>query len=137
MVSVKPKVQKVRIPFYKYEDKNQGFKVKMEEYSYLINKFMYGVTKTWGYQTGSEQESSIGNSGYSVNDFKQLLLTELYIGLTKYDPNRGAAENTFIFRHLYNKAGVFFKKYTARSKGYGTSVVGGDILDYMKDFLVE
>jgi hypothetical protein len=123
---IKPKVRKVRIPFNAYQNKNEGFKVKLEEYGPLINKLLQGIPKTWNDCHG--YESSIGNTGYSLADVKQHLILELFVGLTKYDPTRGAAESTFIYRHLFNRIGVFYKKYTAKGKGYGITMMTDEFL---------
>ena len=58
-------------------------------------------------------------------DIRQHLRAEVFIALTKYNPDfrtkegRSVKESTFIFQHLFNRVGQLMKKLTKRRYGYG------------------
>ena len=103
------------------------------QYYPLVEKFLKKyVVKNWNEasmgknNTGkSADEVSLGNSGMSMADMRQHLRIELFIGLSKYDPEyrtkegKPVKEITFLYTHLYNRIGQLMKRLVKDTKGYG------------------
>ena len=73
-----------------------------------------------------EDEVQLGNSGWTMRDFRQHLKTEVCVALQKYNPNfisdktkKPVKESTFVYQHLFNRTGQLMKKLTKKRYGYG------------------
>ena len=79
------------------------------------------VEKNWNEASREKSRGDItlGNSGYTMNDIRQHLRTEIVIALKNYDPEKKTKESTFIYGHLFNRVGQLMKKLTRKSMGYG------------------
>lgn len=70
-------------------------------------------------------DTSLGNSGLTLEDIRQDLRTEVVIALQKYNPDyrtedgKPVAEITFVYRHLWNRIGQKMKRITKKQHGYG------------------
>ena len=113
----------------------------IEKYKPLIHKWLRdSVVKNWNeatlksdYSVGDEV--LLGNTGMTMEDIKQHLMTELVVALQKYNPDyrtkegKSVKEFTFVYRHLWNRIGQLMKKLTRASSGYGKWSTNVD--DYM------
>jgi hypothetical protein len=100
----------------------------VKKYMPLVEKYIRdNVVKNWNeanLQDGNF-DVSLGNSGMSISDIRQYLLTEVVVALQKYNPdyrtNEGAGvkEITFIYKHLFNRCGQLMAKLTLKKYGYG------------------
>ena len=67
----------------------------------------------------------LGNTGLTLNDFRQHLRAEVCVALYNYNPNyrtkegRSVKESTFVFQHLFNRTGQLMKRLTKKRYGYG------------------
>ena len=80
------------------------------------------VVKNWRNEADisrSKDEVALGNSGWTMSDMRQYLLTEVFIALRNYKSDQGTKESTFVYGHLSNRVGSLMKKLTKKSKGYG------------------
>lgn len=100
----------------------------LQKYVPMVNKYIRDfVVKNWNEASTykSNDEISLGNSGYSIADIRQHLMTEVLIALHNFNPNyitpegRTVKESTFVFQHLFNRTGQLMKKLTKRRYGYG------------------
>lgn len=100
----------------------------IEKYEALITKYLRdSVIKNWNEANlnRSEDEVSLGNTGFTMSDMRQHLLTELVVALQNYNPDyrtkdgREVKESTFVFQHLYFRVGQLMKKLTKKKSGYG------------------
>lgn len=94
----------------------------IRQYIPLVEKFLRdSVIKNWNeaklHNAGYDQ--TMGNTGMSVDDIRQHLLTEVCVALQKFDPSRKVKEITFVYTHLRNRCGQLMKKLTKKSSGYG------------------
>ena len=101
---------------------------EIKKYEPMVEKFMRdSVCKNWNEssQHKSKDEVSLGNSGWTMADFRQHLRMQVYIGLTKFNPEyrtkegKSVKESTFIFGHLNKRIGQLMKKLVKPKKGYG------------------
>jgi hypothetical protein len=97
------------------------------KYKPMVEKFLRdSVLRNWseGVLKTANYDMSLGNTGMSIDDFRQYLMTELVVGLQKYKPDfkteedRSVKESTFIYCHLSNRIGQLLKKLTKRRFGY-------------------
>jgi hypothetical protein len=66
-------------------------------------------------------DTSLGNTGWSLRDCRQYLLTEAFVALSKFNPEYSASKkNTFVMCHIFNRANTLAKRLTLQDKGYGT-----------------
>jgi len=81
------------------------------------------ICKNWkeaGISTkGNTDEISLGNSGWTISDIRQYLLTEVCVALQNYSDKHNTKESTFIYGHLSKRVGSLMKKLTKHAKGYG------------------
>lgn len=102
----------------------------VKKYDQMITKWLRdSVVKNWNEANlrSSDNEVSLGNSGYTMADMRQFLYKELVIALQNYKPNyvnkKGervkVKESTFVYTHLYNRIGQLMKKLTKVKYGYG------------------
>lgn len=101
------------------------------KYTPLINKWLRdSVVKNWNEAKlhadySKVDDVTLGNTGVSMEDIKQHLMTELVVALQNYDPEyrtaqgKSVKEMTFVFQHLFNRTGQLMKKMTRKSSGYG------------------
>jgi hypothetical protein len=67
----------------------------------------------------AKDEISLGNSGWTMADMRQYLMTEVFVALQNYSPLHKTKESTFVYGHLGKRVGSLMKKLTKKSKGYG------------------
>ena len=100
----------------------------IEKYTPMVNKYIRdSVVKNWNEASASKSndEVSLGNSGYTIADIRQYLFCEVVVGLQKYNPDyrtedgKSVKESTFVFNHLRFRIGQVMKKLTKRRYGYG------------------
>jgi hypothetical protein len=102
---------------------------EVKQYKAMVEKFLRdSVLKNW--QEGrlknkGNSEASLGNTGMSVEDFRQYLMTEVVVALQKYNPEYKTKEgksvkpSTFVFCHLNNRIGGLLKRLCKKRRGYG------------------
>lgn len=89
-----------------------------------INKY---VKKNWNEAANKStgMDITLGNTGMSINDIYQTLMTEVVVALHNYNPNyrtkenKSVQESTFVYQHLFHRCGQLCKKLTNKSSGYG------------------
>lgn len=100
----------------------------VKKYVPMVNKYLRDYCqKNWKEASlyKGQDEVALGNSGYSVSDLRQQLMTEVVVALQNFNPNyitaegRTVKESTFVFQHLFNRCGQLLKKLTKRRYGYG------------------
>jgi len=100
----------------------------VKKYDRMVNMYIYKyVIKNWNEANMSrgDSEVTLGNTGMSVTDIKQHLMTEVVVALQKYKPDyrtkegRSVLESTFVYQHLFNRCGQLMKKLTKKRYGYG------------------
>jgi hypothetical protein len=100
----------------------------VKKYVPMVNKYLRdSVVKNWKEASvrKGQDEVSLGNSGMTMADIRQHLMTELVVALQKYNPDyrtadgRSVKESTFVFQHLFNRTGQLMKKLTKKRYGYG------------------
>lgn len=94
----------------------------IEKYIPLVEMYLRDrVQKNWNEAKLKDNnfDISLGNTGVSMNDIRQHLLTEVCEALQKYDPERGTKEITFVYTHLFNRCGQLMKRLTRPRAGYG------------------
>ncbi len=125
---------------------------EIKTYEKLVNKYLRdNVIKNWNEATlaTGQDEVTLGNTGMSVADIRQQLMTEVVVALQKYNPDyrtkprykkdeegnvlndengdpivddpggRPVKEFTFVYQHLFNRCGQLMKKLTKKRYGYG------------------
>lgn len=99
----------------------------INNYNNMVDMFIRdSVKKNWTETKYSYNDDLfLGNTGMTLEDFKQFLRTEVCVALYKYDPNyktesgQSVKESTFVYRHLWNRLGSLLNKVTSEQKGYG------------------
>jgi len=98
------------------------------KYEPMVEKYIRdSVVKNWNEaRTGKNQgDIALGNSGYTLNDIRQHLRTEVCVALQNYNPDfrtaedRSVKESTFVFNHLRFRVGQMMKRLTKKKSGYG------------------
>jgi hypothetical protein len=99
------------------------------KYQRMVNKYIRDmVQKNWNESrtyTGDGEEIMLGNTGMTLNDIRQHLLTEVVFAIQKYDPNyrtkegKSVLESTFVYQHLFHRCGQLCKRLTKPRAGYG------------------
>lgn len=70
-------------------------------------------------------EVSVGATGMSLDDIRQYLRAEVFVAMTKYNPDyrtkegKSVKESTFVYQHLWKRIGSMMKRLTKRRQGYG------------------
>jgi hypothetical protein len=81
------------------------------------------VRKNWNEASlstkSSNDEVSLGNSGWTMADMRQYLMTEVCVALQNYNEEYKTKESTFVYGHLSKRVGSLMKKLTKHAKGYG------------------
>lgn len=95
-------------------------------YEPMVEKFIRdSCVKNWSDSKANGPDAFLGNSGFSLNDIKQQLRTEICIALQNYNPayrtkeGRSVKESTFVYQHLTFRIGQMMKRLTKRRCGYG------------------
>jgi hypothetical protein len=100
----------------------------VKKYTRMVNMYVNKyVLKNWNEASArkNEDEITLGNTGMSIADIRQHLMTEVVIALQKYNPDYRTAEgkpvleSTFVYQHLFNRCGQLMKKLTKKRYGYG------------------
>ena len=101
----------------------------LKKYDAMVEMYLKKyVQKNWNEASLNKhnQDVQLGNSGWTMRDFRQHLKTEVVVGLQKFDPQRISdrtgktiKESTFIYQHLFNRTGQLMKKLTKTRYGYG------------------
>lgn len=92
------------------------------QYEQMVESFLKkSVVKNWNEADMSKykDEVSLGNSGWTMSDMRQYLLTEVFIALRNYKPEFKTKESTFVYGHLSKRVGSLMKRLTNKGKGYG------------------
>lgn len=125
---------------------------EIKTYEKLVNKYLRdNVIKNWNEATLAmdQDEVTLGNTGMSIADIRQQLMTEVVVALQKYNPDyrtkprykkdeegnilvddngeqivddpggKPVKEFTFVYQHLFNRCGQLMKKLTKKRYGYG------------------
>jgi len=100
----------------------------IKKYEAMIESYMRDyVVKKWDEASLAKSKDSVtlGNTGMTMADIRQHLRTEVFIAITKYNPDfrtkegKSVKESTFVFNHLFNRIGQLMKKLTKKRYGYG------------------
>lgn len=100
------------------------------KYEPLVEKFIRdSVKKNWneaGFSSKrDEHEIALGNTGNTLDDFRQYLRMQVVVALQNYDPNYRTPEGqpvkefTFVYGHLGKRIGQKMKQMTSKHYGYG------------------
>jgi hypothetical protein len=98
------------------------------KYEAMVESYIRdSIVKNWNEasQRKDQDHISIGNTGYTMRDFRQYLRTEVVVALQNYNPDyktkegKSVKESTFVFQHLFNRTGQLMKKLTKKRYGYG------------------
>lgn len=104
------------------EEKREVSNDMILQYEQMIEAFLRkSVVKNWNEAEMSKykDEVTLGNSGWSMADMRQYLMTEVFIALRNYKPEYKTKESTFVYGHLSKRVGSLMKRLTNKSKGYG------------------
>lgn len=110
------------------DSKRQITNTDITKYDAMVEKYMRDfVKKNWNEASlnKNEGETSLGNSGWTMDDVRQHLKAEVCIALHNYNPDYttkeglSVKESTFVYRHLFNRVGQLMKRLTKRRYGYG------------------
>lgn len=100
----------------------------IKKYEPMVESYLRNfVLKNWNEASAAKYkgDTPLGNTGFTMNDFRQHLKAEVCVALHNYNPNyvakngRSVKESTFVFRHLYNRLGQLLKRLTKKRAGYG------------------
>jgi hypothetical protein len=102
----------------------------IKKYEWMVDSFIQRyVVKNFNEARNNPKTRDhvmLGNSGMTLGDIRQYLLTELLIGLQKYKPDvvggptcKPVLESSFLHTHLQFRVGSLMKKLTSKAKGYG------------------
>ena len=101
---------------------------EIKKYYPLVEKYLRDyVKKNWNEAqlSPAQGDTTLGNTGMTMNDIRQHLRMEVVVALQKFNPNyitaegRTVKELTFIYQHLFNRCGQLMKKLTKKRYGYG------------------
>lgn len=95
-------------------------------YEAMIEKFIRdSCMKNWNESRSGGPDMPLGASGYTLNDLKQHLRTEICVALQNYNPDyrtkegKSVKESTFVYQHLTFRVGQLMKRLTKKRSGYG------------------
>ena len=92
------------------------------QYTQMVESFLKkSVIKNWNEAETAKHkdEVTLGNSGWSMADVRQYLLSEVFVALRNYKEDFKTKESTFVYGHLSKRVGSLMKRLTNKSKGYG------------------
>lgn len=98
----------------------------VNKYEPMVEKFIRdSCMKNWNESRSGGSDVSLGASGYTLNDLRQHLRTEICVALQNYNPDyrtkegRSVKESTFVYQHLTFRVGQLMKRLTKKRCGYG------------------
>ena len=98
----------------------------LTKYEPMVEKFIRdSCMKNWNESRTGGSDIPLGASGYTLNDLRQHLRTEVCIALQNYNPDyrtkegRSVKESTFVYQHLTFRVGQLMKRLTKKRNGYG------------------
>lgn len=96
------------------------------KYDPMVEKFIRdSCMKNWNESRTGGNDAPLGASGYTLNDLRQHLRTEICVALHNFNPDyrtkegRSVKESTFVFQHLTFRVGQLMKRLTKKRSGYG------------------
>lgn len=96
------------------------------KYEPMVEKFIRdSCVKNWNEAKKGGPDMPLGASGYTLNDLRQHLRTEVCVALQNYNPDyrtkegRSVKESTFVYQHLTFRVGQLMKRLTKKRAGYG------------------
>lgn len=98
------------------------------KYEPMVEKFIRdNVVKNWNEANPKKGmgDVSLGNTGLSLEDIRQLLRMEVLIALYNYNPQfrtkegHSVKESTFVYQHLWFRVGQMMKRLVKKKLGYG------------------
>lgn len=98
------------------------------KYNRMVNKYIRDmVQKNWNESRLSTTDGEIflGNTGMTLADIRQQLMTEVVVAIQNYNPDyrtkegKSVLESTFVYQHLFHRCGQLCRKLTKRKAGYG------------------
>jgi hypothetical protein len=116
----------------------------VKKYIPMVESYIrQSVVKNWREASTAKdkQDIALGNTGWTMRDIRQYLLTEVFVALTKYNPNyrtaegRSVKESSFVCGHIIKRIGSLCKRLTKRKMAYG--VWGLQIEKVLKDIYNE
>ena len=111
----------------------------VKKYQGMVNMYINKhVVKNWNEASlSTAKDVMLGNTGMTLEDIRQHLLTEVCVALHNYDPayrtkeGKSVLESTFVYQHLFFRVGQLMKRLTKKRYGYGTWM--SNIDDFMRD----
>ncbi len=100
----------------------------IKKYEAMVESYLRDyVAKNWNEASINKERGSVplGNTGYTMDDFRQHLKAEVCVAILNYNPDyrtkegRSVKESTFVYQHLFNRTGQLMKRLTKRRYGYG------------------
>lgn len=100
----------------------------VKKYEALVERFIKdSVQRNWTESKIRDpgKDIALGNTGMSIDDFRQYLRMEVCVGIQKYNPDyrtpdgRSVKESSFVFTHLMNRCGSLLKRLTKKRHAYG------------------
>jgi len=100
----------------------------VKRYVPLVEMYLKkNVLKNWNEAQlhNAGEDRTLGNTGMSIDDIRQQLLTEVCVALHKYKPDyrtkdgKSVKEITFVYTHIYNRCGQLMKRLVSKGRGYG------------------
>jgi hypothetical protein len=92
------------------------------KYIPMVEKYIRdSVVKNWNEASTykSLDHVSIGNTSYTMEDFRQYLKMQVVVALQNYNPDKNTKESTFVYTHLFNRIGSLMKSMTKKKNGFG------------------
>lgn len=94
------------------------------KYAPMVESYLAkSVRKNWNEaslsKTNSQDDISLGTSGWTMADIRSYLMVEVFIALRNYRSSHNTKESTFVYGHLSKRVGSLMKKLTNKTRGYG------------------
>lgn len=98
------------------------------KYEPMIDFFLKDkVVKNWNEASLAAKDSEVilGNTGWTMDDIRQHLRTEVFVALRNFDPNhitpegKTVKESSFVYGHLNFRVGSLMKRLVKPTMGYG------------------
>ncbi len=117
----------------------------VQKYEPLVEKYIRdSVVKNWNEANRhrGDEATSLGNTGNTLDDFRQYLRLQVVIALQNYNPDYRTPEGqpvkefTFVYGHLGKRIGQKMKQMTSKHYGYGvwTSRIESVLRELDEDF---
>jgi hypothetical protein len=102
----------------------------IKKYEWMVDSFIHRhVVKNFNEARNNPKTRDhvmLGNSGMTLGDIRQHLLTEMVIALQNYNPEviggptgRPVLESSFLHTHLTFRVGALMKKVTSKARAFG------------------